>query len=275
MSTLAISVVTYAPERAQIHSLLESLTAAAQHAIDRKVVESVNLFLVDNGPSAASLPLLQDIAQGVDAGVLSTKILSGHGNLGYGAGNNLALAQAGEAAFFLISNPDVVLAADALTQGLDYLRRHPETALLAPAVIADDGSAGHLCKAYPSVLDLLLRGFAPARLQDAFAARLGRYRLAALEPAGGPRPIPIASGSFMLCRTASLQEIDGFDPGYFLYFEDFDLSLRLSRVGRLLWLPSMRIRHAGGRASRKGLRHLWLFAQSATRFFNRHGWRLW
>jgi GT2 family glycosyltransferase len=31
----------------------------------------------------------------------------------------------------------------------------------------------------------------------------------------------------MLCRTSALQQVKGFDADFFLYFEDFDLSLRL------------------------------------------------
>ena len=50
--------------------------------------------------------------------------------------------------------------------------------------------------------------------------------------------IPITSGCFMLLRSESLIEIGGFDERYFLYFEDFDLSLRLGKKGKLAYLPS-------------------------------------
>ncbi len=30
-----------------------------------------------------------------------------------------------------------------------------------------------------------------------------------------------------------------------LYFEDYDLSLRAAKIGRLAYVPSVRIRHAG------------------------------
>ena len=65
----------------------------------------------------------------------------------------------------------------------------------------------------------------------------------------------------------------GFDPRYFLYFEDFDWSVRLAKTGQLVYLPSFRIVHHGGGAARKGWRHIRWFVQSGTRFYRRHGWR--
>ena len=56
-----------------------------------------------------------------------------------------------------------------------------------------------------------------------------------------------------LKRTKSFKKIRGFDKRYFLYFEDFDLSLRMSKVGKLVYAPNVKITHGGGGASKKGL----------------------
>jgi len=85
--------------------------------------------------------------------------------------------------------------------------------------------------------------------------------------------IPITSGCFMLLRSESLAEIGGFDERYFLYFEDFDLSLRLGKKGKLAYLPAMRIQHGGGSAGSKGFKHFKMFTRSGVRFFNTYGWR--
>ena len=57
-----------------------------------------------------------------------------------------------------------------------------------------------------------------------------------------------------------------------MYFEDFDLSLRLHSVGRLIFLPQMHIVHHGGYSARKGWRHITMFTHSGWKFFQRHGW---
>jgi GT2 family glycosyltransferase len=87
--------------------------------------------------------------------------------------------------------------------------------------------------------------------------------------------VPIASGCFMLLRRAAFDAVGGFSPQFFLYFEDFDLSIRLRQAGwEIAYLPSMVITHYGGNAAKKGLAHIRMFVSSAVLFFNLHGWRL-
>jgi len=84
---------------------------------------------------------------------------------------------------------------------------------------------------------------------------------------------PIVSGCFMMFRTSVLKQLAGFDPRYFLYFEDYDLSLRTHAVARVAYVPNVRVLHHGGGASRKGSSHIRMFISSAFKFFNRFGWK--
>jgi GT2 family glycosyltransferase len=59
-----------------------------------------------------------------------------------------------------------------------------------------------------------------------------------------------------------------------MYFEDYDLSLRLGREAKVAFVPASRIIHHGGDASRKGARHISWFLRSAWRFFATHGWKI-
>ena len=56
----------------------------------------------------------------------------------------------------------------------------------------------------------------------------------------------------MLCKTKALKLTGGFDSRYFLYFEDFSLSIELQKIGKIMYLPDMEIIHFGGNSSRKG-----------------------
>jgi GT2 family glycosyltransferase len=146
--------------------------------------------------------------------------------------------------------------------------------LLTPKVTDEAGHLQYLCKRYPSVLVLGLRGFAPRFVQQRFRGMLDRYEMRdVIGESNVVEDIPIASGAFMFCRTAALRQVAGFDPGFFLYFEDFDLSLRLRSAGRIFYVPEVGVTHFGGHASRKGGAHIRMFAASALRFFRKHGWR--
>ena len=193
-------------------------------------------------------------------------------NRGFGAGHNHVIP-ALDSDFHLVLNPDVELAETALSTGLESLRDADDTVLVSPRVTTGDGRREYLCKRYPSVLVLLLRAFAPRVVRNVFHRRLDRYQMR--DACSGDRVVDVllASGCFMLLRTAALRAVGGFDERYFLYFEDFDLSLRLGRQGRLLFNPAVQIIHHGGYAASKGLRHVRYFIASGITFFRQHGWR--
>jgi GT2 family glycosyltransferase len=200
------------------------------------------------------------------------ELLSHHGNIGYGAGHNLTLNRA-KSDFHLILNPDVFLEKDALLHAFEFMVSHPEVGLLTPAARDRKGYRQYLCKRYPTLLDLLLRGFAPGFLKNVFQKRLYDYELRHKVGNTVMWDVPIVSGCFMLFRQSALLRLGGFSPAYFLYFEDFDISLRAAKITRTVYVPSVRITHFGGHAARKGWRHVALFSRSAMAFFKTHGWK--
>ena len=192
---------------------------------------------------------------------------------GYREGHNLAI-ECSNSRYHLVLNPDIDLAPDALKQALDFFEEHSEAGLITPWIGDEHGQQQFLCRRYPTLLDLFARGFLPARLRRLFARRLARYemrdRINARDIVWDP---PIVSGCFMLFRTSVLKQLGGFDARYFLYFEDYDLSLRAHDVTRVVYAPAVRVLHHGGGAARKGSAHIRMFMASAYKFFNRFGWK--
>lgn len=265
---LHIAIVTYRVDTELFTRVLQHLRSAIQH-LNLARHAPVRITIVDNGDDAA---LLRDLLQrnGLDA--LSEVVAAGS-NLGYGRAHNLALARS-NATHHLIMNPDVLVAVNTLTTALDFLDAHADVVALSPHAIDGNGETAFLCKRYPAVIDLALRGFAPRALRRKFSARLDRYEHRALVARGEAADVDLISGCFMFCRTAALRQAGGFDPAFFLYFEDFSLSLELRKLGRLMYVPACRITHYGGHAGRKGLRHLLHFARSALTFYRHYGWKL-
>lgn len=267
---LSACIVIYRPDPGELAATIESLARAAGRI--RGSVGTTELTIVDNTEADRTDPgPLRAALARIEPSGLSVRVIAGHGNVGFGPGHNLALDRVGR--YHLILNPDVEMQPDALANGLDFLRSQPDCGLLSPAAFFADGTRQYLCKRYPAVLDLLLRGFAPSALRRRFTARLDRYEM---RDRIGDKVVwdpPIVSGCFMLFRGNVFRELGGFDPRFFLYFEDFDLSLRAGRVTRLAYVPSVRIVHHGGHAARKGLRHVRMFGRSAFAFFSKHGWR--
>jgi len=275
-SSLTVSIVTYRPDHALLERCVAKLATAIAAARAEGVLASVAVALIDNSGD-------RDIAQKVirlgnesfQASDVRLTYLHGHANIGYGAAHNLALHGTGTD-WHLVLNPDIELAPDALGAAVRWLDAHPEIGAVVPAVTNPDGQVEYLCKRYPAVLDLALRGFAPGFLRTLFRRRLERYEMRDRIGPASSEPvfdIPLMSGACMLVRRRAIDATGGFDPDFFLYFEDYDWSVRLNAVTRSAYLPAARVVHHGGRAARKGLRHIGWFARSGVRFYNKHGWR--
>lgn len=264
---LSVSIVTYAPDLGQLKNTLQSLIVALETAKATGRLTNVVIDLVDNGPGRAVTSFLRKL--GNDYGA---RVISGQGNVGYGRGHNFSLLTS-SADFHLVLNPDLIIDEHAIDKALDFMELYPETIILAPATLGENGCVQSLCKRYPSVFDLALRGFASAALKRYFDGRLRHYEMRDLPDDRPTLGVPLLSGSFMFCRREPVTAIGGFSDSFFVYFEDFDLSLRAAAVGTLAFAPQVRVLHFGGHAARKGWRHIVLFMRGAVMFFNRYGWK--
>jgi hypothetical protein len=271
---LSIAIVTFRSDSRQLEATLRSLARALRHAHEHIGDVRARLLILDNGAASAPLP---EAAQFVDSATRAAfalfAVVRMGSNIGFGLANNRAL-KTGIGDFHLVLNPDIELDQDALSVGIAHLQREPGAVLVVPDGRDDAGRPLYLAKRYPSLLVLLARALRAAPLDRALAARLADYEMHAVCAAREAATVPLASGCCMLLRGSAFRAAGGFTPGYFLYFEDYDLSLRLARMGSIVYLPQMRVVHHGGNAARKGIRHLALFCASMIRFFNAWGWRL-
>jgi GT2 family glycosyltransferase len=275
-SSLTVSVVTFRPDTVLLERCLRKLALAIGAAREDGATRTVAVALIDNSEDrgVAEAVIKLGKARFADSGIQVT-YLHGHANIGYGTAHNLVLHGTG-ADYQLVLNPDVELAADSLANAMRWLDAHPEVGAAAPAVTNTEGRPEFLCKRYPAVLDLALRGFAPRFVQRLFRRRLDRYELRDYIDPASDKPVlgvPVMSGACMLVKRKAIDASGGFDPKFFLYFEDFDWSVRLNRITQTVYLPSFRVVHHGGGAARKGLRHIVWFVASGWRFYRKHGWR--
>lgn len=260
---LTIAIVTFQPDFVELSQTLDSLSIAL------KQIEQSNFLLtiVDNSADNSVSTFLEKNYQH-----LPIRLLQGHGNIGFGRAHNLALDELGE--FHLILNPDVQLHSEALINAITFMKSNPQCGLISPYAEWPNGERQYLCKRYPAILDLFLRGFAPKTIRKLFKKRLHRYEMRAETQNHVYWNPPIVSGCLMFCRSEVLLKVRGFSETYFLYFEDFDLSLRIGLFSSIAYVPSVRLIHSGGNTSKKGFWHIRTFIQSAISFYLNHGLKI-
>lgn len=267
---LSISLVVYQSDRALLKETLQSLSQSILYAQKANQLAHCFLTIVDNHAGTNNDNAFKCFIKACWPNEF--QLFKPENNLGYGLGHNLAIQSRCEL-FHLVINPDVIVDELAILNSIELMQNHADVGLLTPFSRQPNGKKEYLCKAYPTVFSLLLRGFAPQKIKDIFNTQLSIYELRSM-PEEINKEVVLTGGCFMFFRGAALEEIQGFSSCYFLYFEDFDLSLRLKQTWRILYAPPVKVVHHGGHAAKKGKKHIKFFLHSAWVFFNRHGWKL-
>lgn len=177
-------------------------------------------------------------------------------NLGFGAANNRAAAAA-RGDQLLLLNSDAWPLPGALTRLGAALDRAPRLALAAPLLRYPDGAPQFHWAPATGVV-----GEALQKLRNPFERWSWIHRLR------GPGGWFTAAGA--LVRRAAFEAVGGFDEGFFLYFEDVDLCVRLRAAGwRLRTVPEATVIHLKGGSQSAEVESL-DFRRSQLRFYARH-----
>ena len=222
----------------------------------------VAVYLCDNSPEEPTADNLQWTFPGVS-------VLPQSGNVGFGRANNAVLPSL-HSTYHLIMNPDVTFKPTLLYRMMQYMDAHPNIAILTPRVFNEDGTEQFLPKKRISV-HYLLGGFLEnhgrlfRRWREDFTMANVRIQ--------HPIPVEFATGCFLLIRTSVFKALNGFDPRFFLYQEDSDLSRRVleQKLGSIVYHPDMYVTHRWARENVHTFRGRWRQIRSVCKYFAKWG----
>lgn len=204
----------------------------------------VEVLVVDNASADGTLALLRRDHPEV-------RVLASPVNTGFAGGCALGLAQV-TTPYAVLLNNDAVAAPDFVEQLLAVAQEHPGVAavtarvLLADRFVPDpDGPVvladGTRARPAPDGLDVLNSTGNEVRTDGLGQDRgwLAVDRGQAYDP-----EVFGFCGAAALLRTAAVAAAGGFDPAYFLYYEDTDVSWRLRQLGwDVRYAPRAVVRH--------------------------------
>ncbi len=243
---LSVSVVVYRRTSVSLPALDAVLAQSIRHVTDLPFCDRV--IVVDNSPH----PVFAWTAS------ISFKVFYLHlsgANLGYAKGHNIARFLT-SSPFHLVLNPDIVfLAEGTLLELLSALEADPSLAMIQPMLVDANGAGvQRLCRNNPTLLSQLGRGIAPVLYRRLLGRYDNWYEMVGIAYGDCPVESQYLSGCFMLCRRSCLDLVNWFDPRFFMYLEDADLTRRLSGVGRCLHEPRLRVGHVWAKGSHRSLR---------------------
>ncbi|UCV24221.1 glycosyltransferase [Ferribacterium limneticum] len=211
----------------------------------------VSLILVTlNIPEVLGLPEDQRI-----------RVLHNVSPRGFAANHNAAFNESREE-YFCPLNPDIKILGNPFTALLATMLE-AGVAMAAPRVDSPAGLQEDSWRRFPTVFSLI---------RKILGIGNGSY----LVPPDGRIFSPEwVAGMCMLFRSADYRALGGFDEGFFLYYEDVDICVRLWRSGRrLVVCPDVTVIHDARRDSHRNFRHLRWHLASITRYFRKYWGRL-
>lgn len=222
----------------------------------------VAVYLCDNSPEDTTADRLQWAFPGVT-------VLPQNGNIGFGRANNAVIPYL-QSKYHLIMNPDITFEPGLLGRMASYMDAHPNIAVLTPRVLNEDGTEQYLPKKKVSVHYLL--GGLLERCGGIFRRWREEYTMADMD-IRGPVPVDFATGCFLFIRTSVFREMKGFDPRFFLYQEDTDLSRRIheERRGSIVYHPGIRVTHKWARENTRTFKGRMRQIRSVLKYFLKWG----
>lgn len=198
---------------------------------------------MDNGSTDDSLRRLAPLEPGI-------RLIPAGRNTGYGAGMNRAAAAA-RGRRLLILNSDAEPRPGALRALMERARGSAVPAMLAPRLVNDDGSIQRSVS--------LVRGPRDALATSTILGSLGlvRRRRQELDLQRLTEPTDVGPqrylwGAALLLERSLFRDVGGFDERFFLFFEDEDLSRRVTAAGaRQLYVPEAVFLHRRGLSRRQ------------------------
>lgn len=175
-------------------------------------------------------------------------------NIGFAKGHNLSKKFLSNQKYHLVLNPDIVITNNNLIKNcIKYLDHNKTTVMVQPLIIGyPDSEIQFLCKRNPTLFIQFTRGFFRKYINKIHFLNdyNNRYEMRNIAYSKSIIESTYLSGAFMFCKTEALDNINWFDERFFMYLEDADLTRRLSKIGKCVHNPYLKVRHVWAKGSR-------------------------
>lgn len=240
--------------RDMVLRLLASLSRPSEEA-----EHEVELIVVDNNSSDGSVEAIRREYPDV-------KLVAQTENLGFPGGVNPGFRVATQP-FVLLLNSDACTSRESIKALAQYMAAAPEVGVVGPRILSAERVPESSAFRDPSLTWMVLAALGLNKLK---LFNFERYQERTFTEAA---EVDCVSGCAMMIRRDLMNELDGFDEDYFMYFEETDFCVRARRYGkRVHHAPVGEFVHEGGGTAKSvRLRTFLDFQRSQILFHRKHG----
>lgn len=253
MIDLSIAIVSYNTKEV----LLGCVRSVHAHTTEI----SFEVIVVDNDSRDGTVAALKEAYPAM-------RIIANPDNRGFAKAVNQALAVS-RGRHVLLLNSDTIVRDQALAAMVAYLDDHLDVGAVSCTQWTGDGHLTQTCFPFPSLRDHLCYSALFQRIAPTLqAAAVATQAVDCTQS----QDVDWANGACLMVRRSLLQQLEGLDEAFFMYFEDVDLCRRLRQQGyRVCHVAEAEIVHFIGRSSgrdRERLQLVWEF--SRIRYIEKH-----
>ena len=221
---------------------------------------TAEVFVVDNASADGS-------ADAVREAFPQVTLIENPRNVGFGAANNQAMAQA-RGQFFLLLNSDAFPKPGAIPALVEYLQANPKVGVVGPKLLHADGSLQKSCYRFPTPAQVWRDNFGVSSVAP-HDSPLGDYRHWAHD---AERRVEWVIGACLLVRQAVYEQVGSFDERFFMYAEETDWQRRIAALDwEIVFTPTAVVAHHGGASgTAEHVRVKHNFFDSMDRYIQKH-----
>ena len=192
------------------------------------------IIIIDNYSSDKSLDIISKHHK--------IEIIHNQQNVGFAKACNQGFKVC-KAPFVLLLNPDAQLMTDNIKDCVSFMTANIDVDVLGCQLLDDNGKVSVSCARFPTPFKLVMDGiglskiapklFTPAILMTDWDHLQSKY-------------VDQVMGAFMFMRINIFKKVGYFDERFFVYYEELDFSLRLSKLGgKVFYNEQIKAMHTG------------------------------
>jgi len=239
-ATCAVSVVIVSYN---VADLLAAAIGSVLEDLERAGIDS-EVIVVDNASADGSAATVRERFP-------SVRLITNAANVGFGrAANQGMLAAHGE--LVVVLNPDASVHPGFFAAIKDYLAREPRVGLVGPHIIHADGTTQPSCRRSYTLATAFLES-TPLQWWFGETPDLRRFYCRDLDETQAAK-VDWVEGACLIARREVMQAVGGFDPRFFMYFEETDWCRRIRDAGwDVAYFPGAQALHHGSRSADQDL----------------------
>lgn len=219
-----------------IEFLRECLSSIEKSSLNGIFIETL---IVDNASTDDSVKVIRGEYPNL-------KLISSEKNLGFAAGNNLAVDKI-KGSYVLFLNPDTILEQDTLYKVYKYMEKYKDVGAASCRLELLDGTLDYSThRGFPTPTNAFFYFSGISKLFPKVKFFTGYTQGWKLDDPK-PHEVDAISGAFFFVRREVAEEAGWWDEDYFWYGEDIEFSYRLKENGwKIIFLPKIRTLHYKG-----------------------------